>query len=128
VKAGATLLRLKSSPADNVFVNGLPCIPDLPCNNGWDYDDINAVGASTDSQKGTGLTIATPVEPDGYHFEFFVNNGDTQYNSCESTGFCFHVWTHQDNLIIRERFQHIFRDNRDGTLSFGIEGADGRFD
>lgn len=129
---GRNFIEIKVIPADNVFINGLPCIPDLPCNDGWDYDDIGAVGASTDSQEGTGLTIATPIEPDGYHFNFFdsfqLRNGDTQYKPCQSTEFCFHVRTHEDNIGIRERFQHIFRDNQDGTLSFGIEGADGSFD
>lgn len=78
------------------------------------------------------MTIATPEKPDGYQFEFYDSfkraNGDTQYNRCESTGFCFHVWTHEDNVDIRERYQHIFRDNGDGTLAFGIEAADGKFD
>ncbi len=129
---GRNFVEIKIIPADSVFVNGLPCIPDLPCNDGWDYDDIGAVGASTDSQEGTGLTIATPEQPDGYHFEYFdsfqLSNGDTQYNHCAPTGFCFHVWTHEGNVGIRKRFQHIFRDNGDGTLSFGIESAEGRFD
>lgn len=57
---GRNFVEIKIIPAESVFVNGLPCIPDLPCNDGWDYDDIGAVGASTDSQEGTGMTIAPP--------------------------------------------------------------------
>ncbi|MDB4512226.1 hypothetical protein N9060_02050 [Arenicella sp.] len=129
---GRNFVEIKVIPADNVFVNGLPCIPDLPCNDGWDYDDIDAVGVSTDSQEGTGMKIATAAQPDGYRFDLYnsfqLSNGDQQYNRCASTGFCFTVRTHEGNIGIRERFQHIFRDNHDGTLSFGIEGADGRFD
>jgi len=110
----------------------LPCIPDLPCNDGWDYDDIGAVGASTDSQEGTGLKIATAQKPDGYQFDFYnsfkLENGDTQYNRCGSTGFCFKARAHENNLGVRERFKHVFRDNGDGTLAFGIESADGHFD
>ena len=129
---GRNFIEIKVIPADNVFVNGLPCIPDLPCNDGWDYNDIDAFGASTNSQEGTGLTIATPQEPDGYHFDFYnsfeLSNGDKQYNRCSTTEYCFHVRTHENNTGIRERFQHIFRDNGDGTLAFGIESADGHFD
>lgn len=124
-------IEIKVIPADNVFVNAMPCIPGLPCNSGWDYDDINGVGAGTDSQEGTGLKIATPVQPDGYRFDVFnyfqLDNGDTQYRPCHPTNHCFSVRTHTDNGGIRERYQHIFRDNGNGTLAFGIEGANGQF-
>ena len=129
---GRNFVEIKVIPADNVFVNGLPCVPQLPCNDGWDYDDIGAVGASTDSQEGTGLKIATPGEPDGYQFDFYnsfkLDNGDRQYNRCAPSGFCFKARTHEDNVGVRKRFQHIFRDNGDGTLAFGIESAAGQFD
>ncbi len=130
---GRNFIEIKVIPADNVFVNGLPCIPDLPCNDGWDYDDIGAVGASTDSQAGTGLKIATPDVPDGYRFDLYnsfqLSNGDTQYNQCSSTAsYCFSVRIHEGNLGVRARYQHIFRDNGDGTLSFGIESDAGTFD
>lgn len=125
-------VEIKVIPANNVYVNGLPCIPDLPCNDGWDYDDISAVGVSTDSQEGTGLAIATPAVPDGFRFDLYnsyqLSNGDTQYHQCAPSGFCFHARTHEGNTGIRQRFQHIFRDNGDGTLAFGIEGEDGLFD
>lgn len=131
--AGArNFVEVKIIPANKVFLNGLPCVPDFPCNQGWDYNDIGGVGASTDSTLGTGLTIATPIRPDGYHFDNFnarqLNNGDTEYQSCEfSEGFCFHVRTHETNTGIRKRFKHIFRDNGDGTLAFGIENEGGHF-
>lgn len=129
--AGArNFVEIKVLPADQTFVNAMPCGPDLPCNDGWDYDDIGGVGASTDSQEGTGLTINTPQEPDGYHFELFdefTNAEGTNYRPCHPTGdFCFHAWTHEDTLSIRDRYLHVFRDNGDGTLSFGIaQGAGG---
>jgi len=131
--AGArNFIEIKVIPANNVFVNGLPCIPDFPCNDGWDYNSINAVGASTDSQEGTGMKIATAQQPDGYRFDFYnsfrLENGDTQYNRCTPPEFCFTVRTHQNNIGVRKRFQHIFRDNGNGTLSFGIESASGKFD
>lgn len=131
--AGArNFIEIKVIPANNVFINGMPCIPDLPCNNGWDYDDIGAVAAGTESQEGTGLTIATPSMPDGYRFDFYnsftLSNGDTQYRPCGSSGYCFRARTHEDNVGIRKRFKHIFRDNGDGTLAFGIESTDGTFD
>ncbi|MEM7142205.1 MAG: S-layer homology domain-containing protein, partial [Actinomycetota bacterium] len=59
-------VEIKVLPADEVYANAMPCIPDLPCNDGWDYDDIGGVGAGTMSQDGTGLTIATADQPDGY--------------------------------------------------------------
>lgn len=124
-------VEIKVLPADQVFVNAMPCIPDLPCNDGWDYDDIGGVGAGTDSQAGTGLTIATPAEPDGHRYDAFnataLANGDTRYEPCSSNGFCFNVALHEANDDIRTRYRHVFRDNGDGTLAFGIERADGTF-
>jgi len=124
-------IEIKVIPADQVYVNAMPCIPDLPCNDGWDYDDIGAVGAATISQEGTGLTIATPTQPDGFKFDLYnselLDNGDYQHAMCSGTGFCFNVATHENNTGIRERYEHIFRDNGDGTLSFGIEQPDSTF-
>lgn len=123
-------VEIKVIPADQTFVNAMPCIPDLPCNDGWDYDDIGAVGAGSDSQEGTGLQIATPQRPDGYKFDrfnTFTNESGINYRSCDqnTSGFCFNAAVHQNNTGIRERFQHVFKDNGDGTLSFGInEGSD----
>jgi len=109
----------------------MPCIPDLPCNDGWDYNNVEGVGAATISQEGTGLTIATPTQPDGYKFDLYngelLSNGDYQHALCSGTGFCFSVATHEDNTGIRERYEHVFRDNGNGTLSFGIEQADNTF-
>lgn len=131
--AGArNFVEIKVVPADSVFVNGMPCIPDFPCNDGWDYDDLGAVGASTDSQAGTGLAIATPQVPDGIRFNRFdrvdVPGGDRVYRPCSGGGYCSFAYTHADNASVRNRFQHTFRDNGDGTLSFGVESADGSFD
>ncbi len=122
-------VEIKIMPADQVFVNAMPCIPDLPCNDGWDYNDINGVGAGTNSQEGTGLTIATPTQADGYDFDHYnaelLTNGDSKYAQCAGSEFCFRVATHETNKDIRTRYKHIFRDNGNGTLSFGIEQADG---
>lgn len=124
-------IEIKVIPANQVYVNAMPCIPDLPCNDGWDYDDINAVGAGTSSQEGTGLTIATPLQPDGYLFDRYnfeiLANGDYLYKQCTGTDFCFYAATHETNLDIRERYTHTFRDNGNGTLSFGIEQPDNTF-
>lgn len=124
-------VEIKVIPADQVYVNAMPCIPDLPCNDGWDYDDIGAVGAATNSQDGTGLTIATPSQPDGYHYDHYngelLGNGDYQHALCSDTSYCFHVATHESHTGIRERYAHIFRDNGNGTLAFGIENADSTF-
>ncbi len=123
---GRNFVEIKIIPADSVFVNGLPCIPDLPCNSGWDYNDIGAVGASTR------MEIGTPIQPDGYTFDsrssFQLDNGDTQYNRCSTAGFCFKLRLHADNVSIRDRYKHIFRDNGNGTVAFGIESAEGHFD
>jgi hypothetical protein len=129
---GRNFVELKVVPANDVFVNAMPCIPDFPCNDGWDYDDIGGVGAGTDSQEGTGLKIATPSRPDGFLFDLFnsvaLPNGGRRYAQCSGGGFCFHAYAHDDNTSIRDRYQHVFRDNGDGTLSFGIERDDGGFD
>jgi len=124
-------IEIKVIPADQVYVNAMPCIPALPCNDGWDYNDIGAFGAATISQEGTGLTIATPDQPDGYKYDLYngeqLANGDYQHAQCSGSGFCFSVRTHLGNIGIRERYTHVFRDNGDGTLSFGIEQTDNTF-
>ena len=130
--AGArNFVEIKVLPADQVHVNAMPCIPDLPCNDGWDYDDIGGVGAGTMSQDGTGLTIATPDQPDGFAFDQFsttaLTGGDTRFEPCSGDDYCFEVALHEDNRDIRARYRHVFRDNGDGTLSFGIERADGTY-
>jgi len=124
-------VEIKVIPADSVFVNGMPCIPDLPCNDGWDYDDIGAVGAGTDSQEGVGLTIATAQYPDGILYDLYnstmLPNGDLLYAQCSGTDFCFKVQTYAGNRGIRERYKHTLRDNKNGTLSFGVEQPDGSY-
>ncbi len=124
-------VEIKVIPADQVYINAMPCIPDLPCNDGWDYDDMNAVGAGTNSQEGTGLTIATAAEPDGYSYDQYntqeLANGDSLYEQCSGSNFCFRVAIHQTNTDIRERYTHVFRDNGNGTLSFGVEQEDSTY-
>lgn len=119
-------VEIKVMPADQLYVNAMPCIPDLPCNAGWDYDDIGAVGAES-----TSLSIATPDKPDGYRYDRYnrvqLDNGDYRYEMCNGVDYCFKVGVHQDNISIRDRYQHIFRDNGNGTLSFGVEEPDGTF-
>nr|MBX2839964.1 hypothetical protein [Gammaproteobacteria bacterium] len=127
---GRNFVEIKVMPADQVYVNAMPCIPNLPCNNGWDYDDIGAVGAGTE-HGATGLTIATPDQPDGYKYDLYnsvqLPNGDYRHEMCSGTSYCFRVAIHQGNTSIRERYEHIFRDNGNGTLSFGIEESDNTF-
>lgn len=127
---GRNFIEIKVLPAAQTFVNAMPCGPDLPCNDGWDYDDIGGVGASTSSQEGTGLMINTPERPDGFSFDQYnqntLANGDVAYGSCADTeNYCFTVSVHDENVGIRDRFRHVFRDNGDGTLSFGV-AEDGR--
>ncbi|MEO0494878.1 MAG: hypothetical protein AAF081_15825 [Actinomycetota bacterium] len=123
-------VEIKVLPAGETFVNALPCGPDIPCNEGWDYDDVRGVSAGTNVQEGTGLTINTPAEPDGYQFDGWAgvpaDNGDIAFPLC-GPGFCSKAFVHGGNGNIRARYEHIFRDNGDGTLSFGIERADGSY-
>lgn len=65
-------VEIKVILADKVYVNVMPCIPNFPCNDGWDYDDIGGVGAGTDLQEGTDLTIATPAQQDGFAFDQYA--------------------------------------------------------
>lgn len=124
-------IEIKVIPADQVYVNAMPCIPDMPCNDGWGYDSINGFGAGTNSAEGTGLSIATPDQPGGIDYDHYnvevLANGDQQFAPCNASSYCFRVATHETNTSIRERFKHIFRDNGNGTLSFGIERADNTF-
>jgi len=123
-------VEIKVLPAGQTYVNAMPCGPDLPCNDGWDYDDIGGVGAATMSQEGTGMMLITPTQPDGVTFDHFGSSetpAGTTYRSCEENpDFCFTVALHDDNTGIRQRYRHVLRDNDDGTISFGIaEGTDG---
>ena len=123
-------VEIKVIPADQTFVNALPCGPDIPCHDGWDYDDVGGVAAGTNSQEGTGLVINTPARPNGHVFNWgsptTLSNGDTAYAEC-GDGWCPAVRLHEGNADIRARYEHVFRDNGDGTLSFGVERADGTF-
>lgn len=123
---GRNFVEIKILPASQTYVNAMPCGPDLPCNDGWDYDDLDGVGASTSSQDGTGLMINTPERPDGFTFDQYntttASSGDVTYASCDDNqNYCFTVSVHEDNQGIRERSRHVFRDNGNGTLSFGID-------
>ncbi|MEM9464448.1 MAG: S-layer homology domain-containing protein [Actinomycetota bacterium] len=124
-------VEIKVLPADQVFADAMPCIPDLPCNDGWDYDDIGGVGAGTMAQDGTGLVIATPDRPDGYAFDRFsttpLPGGDIRFEPCSGGGFCFDAIVHEGNEDVRARYRHVLRDDGEGTLSFGIERVDGTF-
>ena len=121
-------VEIKVLPASETYVNAMPCGPDLPCNDGWDYDDIGGVGAATVASDGTGLVINTPARPDGYVFDYYnrttASNGDVSYRSCDlNSSYCFETAVHEDNEGIRARFAHVFRDNGNGTLSFGIDSG-----
>jgi len=125
---GRNFVEIKVLPAAQTFVDGLPCGPDLPCNDGWDYDDIGGVGASTDSQEGTGLAIHTAAQPDGYFFDeynYSEVDGDIHFAQCSGDEFCFRAALYEANPDIRDRHRHVFQDNGDGTLSFGIADAEG---
>lgn len=122
-------VEIKVIPAWDTFVNAMPCGPDLPCNEGWDYDDIGAVGAVTVSNDGTGLQIATAEVPDGHLFDQFATFNDafgSHYESCHNSSSCFEASVHEGNDGIRDRYRHVFRDNENGTISFGIAEQDGR--
>lgn len=123
-------VEIKVLPANETYVNALPCGPDVPCNDGWDYDDIGGVAAGTNAQEGTGLTISTPARPDGYQFSAWDSyrnaGGDLVFPQCGG-GYCQSAFTHGGNTDIRARYTHVFRDNGDGTLSFGIQQADGTY-
>ncbi|MEM8705419.1 MAG: S-layer homology domain-containing protein [Actinomycetota bacterium] len=124
-------VEIKVLPAGDFHIDSLPCGPDIPCNDFWDYGRIGGVGASTDSLRGTGLAIHTPEKENGYYFNewstFSMANGATGYDRCPSSGYCHFASVHDANPDIRARYKHIFRDNGDGTLSFGIQEANGSF-
>ncbi|MEM1334512.1 MAG: hypothetical protein AAGG08_13750, partial [Actinomycetota bacterium] len=125
-------VEIKIVPANRLFLDAMPCVPDLPCNEGWDYDDVGGVAAATHVHEGAGLVIATPSVPDGYLFDRFEwverDGSDRVFQPCSPSSFCFHAVTHEGNPSVRQRFRHTFRDDGDGTLSFGIERVDGGSD
>ncbi|MEM8707752.1 MAG: hypothetical protein AAGE98_14910 [Actinomycetota bacterium] len=117
-------------PADEAWVDGMPCIPDLPCNDSYDYDDIDAIGFGNQNYNGSGFQIATPAKPDGYIFVrdsvVSLPNGDTQYLQCDDESFCFRASVHQGQQDVRARFEVIV-EQRDDGLWFGQEETDGTF-
>lgn len=118
-------------PADQAFTNGMTCGPDLPCNNGFDYDDLGAIGFGTNMQEGTALNVFTPGEPDGLDRRSSnftaLENGDRLYDSPCGEGFCFPAVLHRGQQDVRARYDVIIERRDDGLTWFGMEQEDGTF-
>lgn len=117
-------------PAEQSWVDAMPCIPDLPCNDGYDYSDIGAVGVGNHGTAGSGFDIATPDRPDGYGYDAssataVVGTG-VVFGLCPGgpDDFCFEATIHDAQPDVRRRFDVVIEDRNDG-LWFGQEGLDG---
>ncbi|MEM8706464.1 MAG: hypothetical protein AAGE98_08400 [Actinomycetota bacterium] len=115
-------------PADQSWVDAMPCIPDLPCNDAYDYDDIGAVGFGNQSNEGSGFQIATPDSPDGVYFDLHetvaLDDGGVRYLPCEGDDFCFRTRVHEGQPDVRSRYA-VEIEQRDDGIWFGQEAADG---
>ncbi|MEM8876176.1 MAG: hypothetical protein AAGD32_18170 [Planctomycetota bacterium] len=116
-------------PADQAFVDGMPCIPDLPCNANHNYDDLGAVGFGTHNGAGTGLLMADADNPNGIQANrrnaTTLPNGDTYYPTCTADEYCAPARVHEDTTSIRDRYGVIIERRDDGSTWFGIEQTDG---
>jgi len=113
---------VKIIPVDKFDPTNLPCVPDLPCDTD-DYDTLGAVGASFFHGR---PAIATPDFPDGFR----ADGWSGVLCHLETDGFCFDDRIYEDDparLEVKTRRMHYFRDNGDGTLTFGLELSDGSF-
>lgn len=113
---------VKLIPAAKFDPMNLPCVPDLPCETD-DYDVLGAVGASFFAGR---PAVATPEFPDGFR----ADGSSGILCHLETDGFCFDDTIYEDDpasLEVTTRRTHFLRDNRDGTLTFGLELADGSF-
>lgn len=117
-------------PADDAWVDGMPCIPDLPCNDNYDYDDIGAVGFGNFNQEGSGFLIATPDVPDGHWFSFVdqeeLADGSIRFAECTGDDVCFNAHVHGGQIDVRTRYAVVIEERDDGVW-FGQEDADGTF-
>ena len=116
-------------PADEAWVDGMPCIPDLPCNDFYDYDDIGSIGFGNQSQEGSGFQIATPDRPDGIAFEatpIELDDGGYRYVECSGDDFCFSPVVHRARTDVRSRYDVVI-EVRDDGIWFGQQEEDGAF-
>ncbi len=118
-------------PADEAWVDAMPCIPVLPCNDRYDYDDIGAIGFGNNDADGSGFTIATPSRPNGHQYDLFNASadaaGDIVFAECApSADICFSAAIQWDQVEVRPRFPVVIEDRDDG-LWFGQEDLDGTF-
>lgn len=120
---GRQFTEVKVIPADVFDFQNLPCVPDLPCDTDH-HDELGAVGASTFGQE---LSIGTPEWPHGFRQDRYTG----VLCHLETDGFCF-ADDFRDGVDpaigeVRTRREHYFRDNGDGTLTFGAAMPDGTF-
>lgn len=115
-------------PADETWVDGMPCIPDLPCNDFYDYDDIGAVGVGNQAHEGSGFQIGWPEVPDGVTFgdadSVILDDGSTRLAPCPGDIFCHPAVVHEGQVDVRSRWAVVV-EARDDGLWFGQEESDG---
>lgn len=115
-------------PAEGSWVDAMPCIPDVPCNDGYDYDSLGAVGFGNFETAGSGFQIGTATEPDGYSFDAgsgtVLPDGSLRYAPCDHDDFCFGAFVHGGQIDVRARYAVVIEERADG-LWFGQEAADG---
>jgi hypothetical protein len=119
---GRQFAEVKLIPASAYDTQNLPCIPDLPCDTD-DYDVLGAVGATFFNNT---QWIGTPAFPDGFRQDHY--SGILCH--LETDGFCFTDQVYDGDEAFAStaiRRTQFFRDNGDGTLTFGSEMGDGTF-
>ena len=100
---------VKVIPAGAFDFQNLPCAVEwLPCDTS-DHGDLGSVGTTF------------------FNHEVGIHDGSELVTHWATWG---GPWLHPDDPALsdlRERREHVFRDNGDGTLTFAIEQADGSF-
>lgn len=129
---GRSFWEIAVIPADQSFVDGMPCGGNLPCNDNYDYETLGAIGFGNRSQVGTAFRVATPTEKWGNLTTLSWSNrteiidGEIVHTPCsEISGTCFHAQLHSNTSSVRERYQVVV-EKRGDDIWFGQEAEDGQ--
>ena len=126
---GRAFWELAIIPAENAWVDAMPCIPALPCNDNFDNPDLGSYSFGNNDQEGSAFRFEGPDGGDGLNDRFtrastLLDNGDLLHDTaCTADSYCFDVDVHRDTSSVRDRFDVVVEQRDDGVW-FGQEDAD----
>ncbi len=127
---GRAFWELAIIPAENAWVDGMPCIAAIPCNDNFDNPDLGSYSFGNMGQYGSAFRFEGPNGGQGFAdahagTQTQLDNGDILYDlRCdEISGTCFQPEIHRDTTSVRDRFDVVVEQRGDGVW-FGQEDAD----